>query len=170
MVGDTRDRKAAQQGRPMMVSEPRTQARTPAGRAKGLNQPKPDQPPSRSVLYSLFASGAGDYREEKENSTLSFDLAIVCGQRQYCTFTRLPGHRQSTGSRQRPQMVGICADTPSRPAPASPAPPRAAAIDVLRTASGEAIDGTQLTRCTCSLPSQAGSFPWHSHTAHGCAQ
>lgn len=42
--------------------------------------------------YSLFASGAGDYREEKENSTLSFDLAIVCGQRQHCTFTSLPGH------------------------------------------------------------------------------
>lgn len=166
-VGETQDRKAAQQGRPVMVSEPRTQTRTPAGRAKGLNQPKPEQPPSRSApLQPLcFRSWGLQRREEKENSTLSFDLAIVCGQRQHCTFTRLILGRAPAAGRGHRWWISV------QILPPDPLQPHQLPCEQqLSMSSGEAIDGTQLTRCSHSLPSQAGSFPWHSHTAHGCAQ
>lgn len=54
-------------------------------------------------------------------------------------------------------MVDICADTPPRPAPASPAPPQPAAINVLRTASGETINRARLAgEALFVLPAQLG--------------
>lgn len=80
MVGDTRDRKAAQQGRPVMVSEPRTQARTPGGRAKGLNQPKPEQPPSRSVPLQPLLQELGTTGKRRKTALCPLTLPLFVGR------------------------------------------------------------------------------------------
>lgn len=103
----------------MMVSEPRTQARTPAGRAKGLNQPKPEQPPSRSVSTTASVlQELGTTGKRRKTTFCPLTLPLFVGRSSIAPsqgWQDRSDPRKSTGSRQRPQMVDICADTPSNP-------------------------------------------------------